>query len=261
MKREIKFRIKENSEIFNKTMVIAIEFSIGIKDINFLYSFILANFDAYQDRFLRNIEPFIFSDILKTEKIKEELLTGLFAAYCTRREIGLLSHLYPHLDYDSINIDFVKNVAIAQNLFTSLIYIYSNSYKRGENFIPIQKMFEYFCDEKKFVDSLNIKDFDSYTEVIKEKGVSNLEKMKSYIGHKLLWYIDMCLNGKKLCLNINDNESFDINSGHFQGLIAMIYVWILKKNVFKTLIEFDSYTFFFVITKLFSHDYLINIIK
>ena len=261
MTGDLNFRIKENSEIFNKTMVIAIEFSIGIKDINFLYSFILANFDAYQDRFLRNIEPFIFSDILKTEKIKEELLTGLFAAYCTRREIGLLSHLYPHLDYDSINIDFVKNVAIAQNLFTSLIYIYSNSYKRGENFIPIQKMFEYFCDEKKFVDSLNIKDFDSYTEVIKEKGVSNLEKMKSYIGHKLLWYIDMCLNGKKLCLNINDNESFDINSGHFQGLIAMIYVWILKKNVFKTLIEFDSYTFFFVITKLFSHDYLLNIIK
>ena len=88
-----------------------------------------------------------------------------------------------------------------------------------------------------------------------------MEKMKSFIGHKLLWYIDMCLNGKKLCLNINDNESFDINSGHFKELIAMIYVWMLKKNVFKTLIEFDSYTFFFVLTKLFSHDYLINIIK
>ena len=261
MTGDLNFRVKENSEIFNKTMVIAIEFSIGIKDINFLYSFILANFDAYQDKFLRNIEPFIFSDILKTEKIKEELLTGLFAAYCTRREIGLLSHLYPHLDYESINIDFVKNVALGQNLFTTLIYINSNSQKSSDNFIPIQRMFEYFCDEKKFVGTLNINDFESYTQVIKEKGVANMEKMKSFIGHKLLWYIDMCLNGKKLCLNINDNESFDINSGHFQGLIAMIYVWILKKNVFKKLIEFDSYTFFFVLTKLFSHDYLINIIK
>ena len=261
MTGDINFRVKENSEIFNKTMVIAIEFSIGIRDINFLYSFILANFDAYQDKFLRNIEPFIFSDILKTEKIKQELLTGLFAAYCTRREVGLLSHLYPHLDYESINIDFVKNVAMAQNLFTTLIYIYSNSQKSSDNFIPIQKMYEYFCNEKNFVDTLNIKDFESYAQVIKEEGVANMEKMKSFIGHKLLWYIDMCLNGKKLCLNINDNESFDINSGHFKELIAMIYVWMLKKNVFKTLIEFDSYTFFFVLTKLFSHDYLINIIK
>lgn len=253
---------KDITENFNKCMIISIEFCIGFKAANFLFTEIQDFFKGYGDTFFKNVEPFIFSDILKNEKINDQTISSLFAAYCTMNELGIFSHLLTHLNYYSINNDFIKSVILKYNLFTALIYIYSNSNEYEENFLPIIQMFNYFINDKNIgLNGVNYSDFESYNDIIKQKGLKIVEKMQYFIGHKLLWYIDMCFNGKKLCLNINDNESFDVNSKNFQGLIALIYSWVLSKKVFNTLIQFDSYTFFFVLTKLFSHDYLINIIK
>ena len=261
MSGDLNLRNKTNLEAFNKCMMVAVEFCIGFKAVNFLFTTIQDIFMGYSDDFVRNVEPFIFSDILKNESINDFTITSLIATYACRDTLGILSHIIPHLNFESINNALVKQSCKKYNLFTSMIYLYSNGNDENDFFLPITELYAYFSNEKNYINELAIEDYDSYTEVIKDKGITSMEKMKAFIGHKLLWYIDMCVNGKKLCLNINDRESYDTNTSQYKSLIAMIFVWLLKSKIFKSLIEFDSFSLFFILTKLFSNNKLLDIIN
>ena len=55
-------------------------------------------------------------------------------------------------------------------------------------------------------------------------GINQMEKTKEYIGHKLMWYINMCLGGNKFAPPIEtDLMRFDVESEEYYKLIAYIY--------------------------------------
>ena len=89
-----------------------------------------------------------------------------------------------------------------------------------------------------------------------------MEDSIEYIGHKLLWYIDMSLKGKKFSLGMDVNLlKFDKESPDYESFVAFIFYWILQENVFLNLIKFDSYSFLNVISLYFTDPVLLNIIK
>jgi hypothetical protein len=89
-----------------------------------------------------------------------------------------------------------------------------------------------------------------------------MELSKEYIGHKLLWYIDMCFRGKKIYSGIEiDLSKFQVDSKEYNKLISYIYFWILHEDIFFTLLKFDSYTLFSILNYAFTEQRIINIIK
>lgn len=251
---------------YNKCMTISIEFCISIKAVDFLFADVQDALNGYCDDLIKDIEPFFFADKFKNEKISSSTISSLFATYASRRDLCVLSHVIPHLDFESICHPFVKESARKYRLYTTMIYLMSNSDDPEDNFKPISEMFSFFTTyntnavNKEYI--INLSDFNyDYTEVYKQRGLSFLEQTRCFIGHKLLWYIDLCLNGKKLCFNINDNESFDVNSNMYHSLICRIYTWMLRSEVFNTLLEFDAFSLLCLFSKFYTYNYLYTIIK
>lgn len=252
---------------------ISIEFCLEINSIDFLLKDVERTFSKYgrEDLFYKLLEPFIFNDLFHNEEIGIEALTSLYGAYKIKDEIILFSHLLTHINLKCLNNFMIKKISLQENLFDLIIYIFSNGTCSEDFFLPITKMFQCYCkldlnkDIKEEFKEENEHKFISYYDLYVVKGISGINKMekrKEYIGHKLMWYIDMCIRGNKFASGIEiDLLRFQVESKNYIKLIAYIYFWILHENIFLTLLKFDSYTLFILLNYFFTERNIVNIIK
>ena len=268
------FDIKEEKII--ECINVSIEFCLEIKAVDYLLKDVETTFSQYGkgDLFYKLFEPFIFSDLLLKEDIGIEALTSLYGAYKIKNELVLLSHLFTHINLNCLNNFMIKKLAVKENLFNLIIFIFSNGCCAEDFFFPISKLFMTYSQKFKAetektknekIDKAgqteNVSFYDSF---IKRgiKGINEMENCKEYIAHKLLWYIEMSLKGNKYASGIEvELLKFQTSSEDFKKFIAYIYFWILQKQIFPILLEFDSYSLFSVISIFFTEPKIIKIIK
>ena len=252
---------KQNSLI--KCMNVTIEFCIGIKDVNYLLKNVDETFKAKGkiDLFYKLLEPFIFNDLLNQEELSEDSLIALFTTYKGNNELSLLSHLFSHFNLNCLTNSTIKKIAFKENLFSLMILIYSNSKTWEDYFLPVGKMYKAFETKIKKED---IK-FKSYMDMCISnniKDINNIELSTEYIGHKLLWYIDLTLKGNKFSLGMDVNLlKFDITSNEYKDFICNLFYWILQDDIFIKLMKFDSYSFFNIISDFINEGNVIRIIR
>jgi hypothetical protein len=184
----------ENSEI-ERMMDIIIEFCIEIESVNYLLSDILNIFAAkkYKNLFLRKLEPFILCNKLNKFEIQQEVVLGIIDIYEKKNDLNTLDKLLSHINIKSIDVPSVKAKIKSLNLLSPILYIYSNR-AEPDYFEPVVFIYN------KYKSSAEIPDFVSYQKLLKSKKLSSMEEIKSskqYLGHKLLWYIEKTLDGKK----------------------------------------------------------------
>ena len=160
----------------------------------------------------------------------------------------------------------IKKLSMQENLFKFIKYIFSDGNCAEDYFLPITKMFEWFNKletNKVIYKEENDDIYISYYYFYAVNGISRINKMeltKEYIGHKLKWYINMCLSGNKLCLSIaEDSLIFDNESNEY---INCIYIFMdFTWRCFFELKKFDSYSLFILLQKFIIEDDIINLIK
>ena len=243
---------------------VVIEFCIGVKEIDYLFKTVEKSFRSKGKSalFYQLLEPFIFNDLINQENITEESLISLYTTYKGNKSLPILQHLFTHFNYASLSSNTIKKISFKENLFSLMILIFSNC-KGFENlFIPVAKMYKVF--EERIKNNENIK-FRSYVDTYGNdniKGINMMEDSTEYIGHKLLWYLDMSIRGNKFSLGMDANLlKFDTSSKDYQTFIALIFYWILQEDVFSNLIKFDSYSFFNILSQFLTDQILLNIIK
>ena len=262
--------IELNEDKIIECINISIEFCLEIKSIDFLLKDVEPTFSKYgrEDLFYKLLEPFIFNDLFNNEEIGIEALTSLYGTYKIKGEIVLFSHLLTHINLKCLNNFMIKKISIQENLFDLIIYIFSNGTCCEDFFLPITKMYECYnkleSNKEEYKEENEYK-YISYYDLYIKKGIAGINKMelsKEYIGHKLLWYIDMCFRGKKIYSGIEiDLSKFQVDSKEYNKLISYIYFWILHEDIFFTLLKFDSYTLFSILNYAFTEQRIINIIK
>ena len=246
-----------------KCMNATIEFCIGIKDINYLLKNVEETFKAKGkiDLFYKLLEPFIFNDLLSQEELSEDSLIALFTTYKGNNELSLLSHLFSHFNIKCLTNSNIRQIALKEHLYSIMILIYSNSKNWEDYFLPVAKMYKEF--ERK-IKQKEIK-FKSYMDMCESNSIKDINKIESsteYIGHKLLWYIDMSLKGNKFSLGMDINLlKFDIKSEEYINFICTLFYWILLDDVFINLMKFDSYSFFDILSGFINEQNIINIIR
>ena len=251
---------KQNKLI--RCMNVTIEFCIGIKDINYLLKNVEETFKAKGkiDLFYKLLEPFIFNDLLSQEELTEDSLIALFTTYKGNNELSLLSHLFSHFNLKSLSNSTIKKISFKEHLFSIMILIYSNSNSWEDYFLPVAKMYKLFETKVKKEEV----HFKSYFEMCKTnsiKDINNIEMSLEYIGHKLLWYIGMTLKGNKYSLGMDVNLlKFNTSSEEYKNFISNLFYWILQDDVFLTLMKFDSYSFFNIISSFINDQNVTNIL-
>ena len=251
---------------------VSIEFCLGIKIFDYLLNNVEKTFSKYgkEDMFYKLLEPFIFNDLLINEQLSETFLILLYKTYKNKGELVLLSHLFIHINLNCLSSPSIQKLILDENLFTLIIYIFSNSFSYEDFFLPINKMFQYFLtkSEEEFFENDENNDeyrYFNYTQKYGEMGYDGLielDKSKVYVGHKLLWYIELSLKGNKLSTTSNfELSKFNISSESYKYFISLIFYWILQENVFLTLLNFDSYSFFSILSMFFTEPTIIKIIQ
>ena len=252
---------KQNKLI--KCMNVTIEFCIGIKDIDYLLKNVEETFKAKGkiDLFYKLLEPFIYNDLLSQEELKEDSLIALFTTYKGNNELSLLSHLFSHFNLKSLSNSTIKKIAFKENLFSIMILIYSNSNSWEDYFLPVAKMYKAFVTKVK-KEEVHFKSYMDMCKTNSIKDINNIEMSLEYIGHKLLWYIGMTLKGNKYSLGMDVNLlKFDTSSEQYKIFISTLFYWILQDDVFLTLMKFDSYSFFNIISGFVNDQNVANILR
>ena len=243
----------ETKEI-SKCINISIEFCIEIEAIEYLLKSIEPLFETkdYGELFLQKLEPFILCDKIKNVILSEDILLNLIDLYNRNDKLYELGQMLLHLNIKSIDTLAIKTKLEEMNLITPLIYLNMNG-QNEDYFAPLNKMFDYFKNKAFSLNYFSDYNF-AYDKVINDKKATLKEVglSKQYYGHKILWYIKLCLNGRKFP---NDEK---MNENLYKKLVPDITYWLLSEKVIKEFLVFDPKNYFSLHKNIFSIDNLYN---
>ena len=247
-----KTKQEKAEEMLNKCIKICIEFCIEINEFEYLLDNIKPLFEVrgFLDLFLINLEPFILKHKIADKKIKKETILKIVDIYIKKNKLETLEKILTHLDINSINLDEIKIICDKNNFISAIIYIYMNG-ENNDKFYPIKKIFEIY----KISEYIPKDKFINYQNAINSISKEELIKSKQYLGHKLFWYINLCIEG----YTFPKNEKMSEEERNI--IIKKIFLWIIKDKIMEELIKFDSYSYFLIITKILSEEKIIKSIE
>ena len=222
---------KDINERVIKCINISIEFCIEMGTVVFLMNILMGLFEMknYRDLFIENLQPFILCGKMASEKLPPTTIKKIIETYISKNRYLELSQILVHIGIKSLDNDDIRKECNNLNLLTPIIYIYTNSFK-VDFFFPISKMFQLFNEAKE------MKPFTDYRVHYKTLN-REVETCKQFIGHKLLWYIELTLMGKKLPSGL-------IPEDNFQSIVIEVLIWLIKEEVFNELLKFASMSLF-----------------
>ena len=163
-----------------------------------------------------------------------------------------------HINIQSLDTFKIRKKLEDLNLFTPLIYLYTNG-KNEDYILPIEKMFEFF--NSKAISNKTVFDVENnainYSKALNQNLLTekDVRESKEYIGHKILWYIRLCLTKQKF-----PDNTIKIEKEQFEKLVPRITYWLLSPKVIDELLSFDSKNYIMIFKNIFTIIELKNII-
>ena len=261
---------------------VALEFAIEIGSIDFIYNEIkeMENKKTLEKELVEYLEKFILNNKFQNDPnlISEKLINDIINHYFSGKSGKTLQYVEEgndilfkldlmlcHLHIDIVKkIKNIEKIIVDNKLSCSLIYYYSNGLN---DFIkPLNYLFSEFSSLKpKNIPKENFKmNFfkrlkmsrgyyrDNYYDLLKslKSGLFNLEdnlfKSKEFMGHLLLFYIQLTLK-EFLFPNLSKID----NLYELGIIIPEMFLFLTKKEVAEELIKFDSYSYFETLTLFF----------
>ena len=241
---------KKSEEILSKCINVSIELCLDVNELDFLLKEILPKLEekGYFDFFIRKIKPFIIERKITNEQLGQNLTSKILNYYIKNNDYITLSQIIININLDSFDIKEIKDICDEKNIIIPLIYIYYRSNKE-DLFLLIEKIYALF----KKANNISKEEYDKYkNDIINNKinnlNVNEIQLSKQYLGQKLLWFIHLCLKGKKY----HSEEKMD--DDFYMKLIQRIFMWLMKDEVLTELLIFDSFTFFALFSEFFIHE-------
>ena len=209
-----------------KCINITIEFCIDMGTLDFLMGVIMLLFEkkGYGNLFMEKLQPFILCDAIKSKKMPFDTIKKIIATYVSKKRTIELAQILVHLGINSLDNEEIRKECNKFNLTTPIIFIYTNSTTNQDYFFPITKMYDIYTHSE------GIKNFTDYK--LHYKNLTNeIEMSKQFSGHKMLWYIHICLKGEKLPSGV-------IPENAYRKLVLQILLWLVKNEVFIDLLKF-----------------------
>ena len=273
--------LQKNNDIYAKMLL---EFFVETDYFEKLSEFIviLSSFDL--DKYIyTNLTKYIASGYLYEIILDQDILKK-YINYCmSKNEKLLLNKILLKLNLDTLLQEDIVKIISEKELINPYIYtrLKKNQTKKKDYFLPLSYLDsvfkkEYFekQSEEMIKQSLTQEQLELYNKQLLEKKESmkgEIEKNLSiskdykklikehnmdyfnedtfscheYIGHKFFWYCNKCLSGKEYPNDTPMSES------RFKETAIKILAFLLNKENMKLYMEFDSYTYFQIISKYF----------
>ena len=245
----------EDKEKIDLCIRMSIEFCIEIGAVEYLFKTIEPIFETkdYGELFLEKLQPFILCDKIIDIVLSSDIVLNLIELYNKNGKHDILSQMLLHINIKSIDTIEIKNKMEEMNLITPLIYLYMNGQKE-DYFAPLEKMFDFFNLRAIPSSKILFNDEDNtidYSKALSEKKITSKEVLncKEYNGHKILWYIKLCLTGKKF-----PDNSKKMEKNLFDSFVPKVTYWLLNPKVIDEFLRFDPKNYFMIHKNIFSID-------
>lgn len=251
-------RENETEEKISECIKITIEVCIEIGAVEYLLKTIMQLFETkdYGELFLTKLQPFILCDKIINFVLSSDIILNLIELYNKNGKLDILCEMLLHINIKSIDTIAIKDKLEEMNLITPLIYLYMNGAEE-DYFAPLEKMFYFFCNRaipSKIL--VNAEDnYIDYSSALSKKlmTLKEIRYSKEYNGHRILWYLRLCLTGKKFPDN---TKKMDKNL--FDALVPKITYWLLTPKVIDEFLRFDPKNYFSIFKNIFIINDLYN---
>ena len=247
-----------------------IEFCIGAELYECLYESIFPLSQKGYDCYLyQNLTKYILNDDCTLIEFKPNFLISFFKYYVELREKNILSEIVFHLNINTLLEDTLIQSAIKQfQLINPLMFIQIKTLVNGniDYFQPIKYMYDLFhtdfIKEKKgtLFDTESDKAIkEEYRKMIVENDMKyyneNISIYHEYLAHKILWYCNKCLNKEEYHTNLQMSDT------NFKKITKKIIFFLTRGEVMKEFFEFDSYSYFQIISRFYLEKEIFDLLK
>ena len=256
-----KSQINENkyNKIVKECVLLSLEFCFAIESCNFLFKELLPIYSKknLEKFFFENLEPYIICCDLGNQIFEEQILKKIVALYTEKKKYQKLGQILKNLYLSIGSSETVANrVKIYDTIFTGLI-AFCSCEKNEDYMFPARQIYSFFKKAKKIPFNLYLREkfidekkekkifYFDYENVINNIDIDELILSYQYLGSLLLWYIKLCFEGYKFPSNKLIDDKI------YEELIQQLFLWLINDEVLTSLIEFDSYSFFSILKKIF----------
>ena len=242
--------IKEENKY--KELKMYIEYCINTGRMNDLYkakeTLTLKKLDGYIYEY---ITEYIFNGALSKNEFELNFIKDFINYYLNKNQIILLSKILLRLNVNNLNSPEIIKLLEEKEIINP--YIYAQMREKGKKtndyFKPIQYLYTLFENKIK-TEKEEEKVKEDYFKLITEHSMKYYyEKTlicNDYIGHKLFWYIDKCLSNEEYPKGNN------LPKDAYEETCKKILLFLTLENVMDVLMKFDSFSYFLLLTKLFT---------
>jgi hypothetical protein len=248
-----------------------IEFSMETETSSALFNFfdsILINdnnkqiiFDIYT-KYMLELDQ---ANIMLNEGISENFLLNYIDYYIKKNMRIELSKVLLKIDYSILKKEKIEGKIIDNELVNTYIYISMNSAFSDESNLDLKKeeySSKYFkpieyilglLNTKKNLPNEKYRDFIIFQQY--KYDLNEIYICKEYFTHKVLWYCNYCFDQKLYPYNfVMDYNSFSI-------LVKKITLFLTSKETMNLFLDFDSYSYFNVLGRVYLEENLVQIIN
>jgi hypothetical protein len=171
-----------------------IEFCLEVDLSNYLFEKIINKNNI--NSFLEKLEPFILCDKLMQVFVPKNIILSLIDFYTSDKDlekIDKLDRLLIHFNISTLNNPDIINRLKELFLVSPQIYIFINDPNQLDYYKPVELIYNKY---KQATECENFKDYKDLVKGQKMK-IYKVKNYKQYWGHKLLWYLQKTVDGKK----------------------------------------------------------------
>ena len=195
--------------------------------------------------FYKTLEHFIFANCFKEEiSIPENIVKHIIERYIKTNNFLLLSELLSHFNPKHLQEKSINKIIKEYKLINPIIQINHNTNNLKKSlYKPVEEIFKYFNESNS-----NGNYSSCFTTDYKSLFSQEMFQCQEYFGHKLFWYCNLLLNGKVY------HSDKQIPKDIHKAQIIKIALF-LNENA-KTFLKFDSFSYFYLLKRLFTEDNL-----
>lgn len=252
------FNEKKSEEILSECINVSIELCLDVNELDYLLKEILPVLEekGYFNFFIEKVKPFILNKKIDAIQLGQNIMSKILNYYLNLNDYITLSQLIVSINIKNFDITEIKDICISKNIILPLIYINFKTCENDDLFLLLIKIYDLF----KKANNISKEEYENYKDDIMKNKIDDsiineIQINKQYLGQKLLWFINLCLKGKKYPTEEMINEKIYIN------LIQKIFLWLINDEILNELLIFDSYSYFFIFSKFFIDDLLFNEIQ
>ena len=245
-------------KILTSTIYLSIELCFEIQSTDYLFREIAPIYSQKKldNFFYESLEPYIINKNIGNQIFGEDILKKIINIYTQKNQFQKIGQIIKNLYLSVADSEVVGNRTTKYDtIFTGLI-TYCSGEKNKDFMLPAREIYSYLQSAKAFqiprelylkvkVENDKKYFYFDYENVVNNTNIDELILSYQYLGCLLLWYIGLCLEGYKFPSNKLIEEKKN------ESLIQQLFLWLINDEVLQRLIEFDSYTIFYIFKKFF----------